>query len=194
MPESLMVLVDVAAAPESYERIRAEFDGFSSGAYLRLLGQLSPHAAPPVVLGQFPGPEMERVRGWLDKVTEPAFADIARRAARSALPLPRFSDAWHAFTQLADLNSGPDGISPALVYLAALATEVGGELGEVMTTWVDQQVRQLGIEEAFAERRREMAGARQTARQTSASLRSAISSAWVRWAPRSCPPGHPEYS
>jgi hypothetical protein len=150
-----------AAAPELYERIRAEFDGFSSGAYLRLLGQLSPHAAPPPeppgVLGQFAGPEMDRVRGWLDKVTEPAFADIARRAARSALPLPRFSDAWHAFTQLADLNSGPDGISPALVYLAALATEVGGELGEAMTSWVDEQVRQLGIEEAFAERRREMA-------------------------------------
>lgn len=146
-----------AAAPESYERVRAEFDGFASDAYLRLLGQLSPSAPPPGVLGQFPGPEMDRVRGWLGKVTEPAFADIARRAARTALPLPRFSDAWHAFTQLADLNSGPDCIPPALVYLDALAREVGGEPGETMAAWVDQQVRQLGIEEAFAERRREMA-------------------------------------
>ncbi|MBB4904164.1 VMAP-C domain-containing protein [Actinophytocola algeriensis] len=150
-----------AAAPESYEPIRAEFDGFSSGAYLRLLGQMSPRAAPvpdpPGVLGQFAGPEMDRIRGWLGDVKEPAFSDIARRAARSALPLPRFSDAWHAFAQLADLNSGPDGISPALVYLDALATEVGGELGEVMTSWVDQQVGLMGIEEAVADRRREMA-------------------------------------
>ena len=149
-----------AAAPESYEPIRAEFDGFSSGAYLRLLGQLNARpapVAPPTVLGPFPGPEMDRIHGWLTDVKEPGFADIARRAARSAVPLPRFTDPWHAFTQLADINSGPDGIPPALVYLHALATEVGGELGETMTTWVDQQVRLLGIEEPFAERRREMA-------------------------------------
>jgi hypothetical protein len=150
-----------AAAPESYEPIRAEFDGFSSGAYLRLLGQLSPPTAPaadpPGVLGQFSGPEMDRVRAWLVDVKEPSFADIARRAARSALPLPRFSDPWHAFTQLADINSGQDGVPPVLVYLHALATEVGGELGEAMTTWVDQQVGLMGIDEAFAEHRREMA-------------------------------------
>jgi hypothetical protein len=148
-----------AAAPESYEPIRAEFDGFSSGAHLRLMGQLNarPAVEPPAVLGQFAGPEMDRVRGWLVNLREPSFADIARRAARTSLPLPRFSDPWHAFAQLADLNSGPDGISPALVYLDALAREVGGEQGEVMTAWVDQQVRQLGIEDAFADRRRDMA-------------------------------------
>ena len=153
-----------AAAPESYEPIRAEFDGFSSGAWLRLLGQLSARAAPappvvepPGVLGQFPGPEMDRVRGWLTEVKEPGFADIARRAAPSALPLPRFSDPWHAFTRLADVNSGPDGVPPALGYLDALATEVGGELGKAMTTWVDQQVGLMGIEDAFAAHRQAMA-------------------------------------
>ncbi|GAB1508991.1 VMAP-C domain-containing protein [Actinophytocola sp. KF-1] len=145
-----------AAAPDTYERIRAEFDGFAADAYLRLLGR--PEGAPaapeePEVLGAFPREEMERVRGWLADVKELDFADIARRAAPSALPLPRFADPWHACTRLADVNSGPDGVPPVLVFLDALATEVGGELGGAMTGWVDRQVRRMRIEEAFAERR-----------------------------------------
>jgi hypothetical protein len=150
-----------AAAPESYEPIRAEFDGFASGAWLRLLGQPSarPVASPvesPSVLGQFSGPEMDRVRGWLKDVKVPTFAELARSAARTALPLPSLSDPWHAFTQLADVNAGPDGLPPALVYLDALAREAGGALGKTMVTWVDQQVRLMGVQEAFSDRRQAM--------------------------------------
>jgi hypothetical protein len=144
-----------AAAPDTYERIRAEYDGFGADAWLRLLGQPAgaPPDEPPEVLGPFPREEMERVRGWLADVKELDLADLARRAAPSALPLPRFADPLHAFTRLADVNSGPDGVPPVLVFLDALATEVGGELGGAMTGWVDRQVRRMHIEEAFEERR-----------------------------------------
>jgi hypothetical protein len=146
-----------AAVPTSYQQIRAEFDGFSSGAWLRLLGQFSePATQAPELLGQFSDVEMDRVRGWLADVKEPIFADIARRAAGAALPLPRFDDPWHAFARLADVNAGPDGVPPGLLFLDALATEVGGDLVGVLTSWVDEKVRQLDIGPEFQEGRRLM--------------------------------------
>jgi hypothetical protein len=149
-----------AAMPGSYERVVAQYDGFLGDAWLRVLGQPeNGTAGAPEVQGAFPAEEMDRVRAWLADVKELDFTDLARRAASSALPLPRFADPWHAFTRLADVNSGSDGVPPVLVFLDALATEVGGELGGAMTGWVDRQVRLMDVETAFGERRQAMARA-----------------------------------
>lgn len=137
-----------AAAPRSYRRIHVEFDKFSSGAWLRLLGE------SPEVLELLSEPDLDQVRGWLADVRVSHFADLARRAASAALPLPRFADPWHAFTELMDVNSGSDGVSPGLLFLDMLAVEVGGDLGGAMRAWIDQKVRQEGIAEAFEARRR----------------------------------------
>lgn len=141
-----------AAAPASYRRIHVELEKFSSGAWLRLLGE------SPEVLELFSEPELDQVRDWLAEVRVPNFADLARRAASAALPLPRFADPWHAFTELSDINAGADGVSPGLVFLDGLAAEVGSDLGDAMVAWIDQKVRQQGVEQAFAARRRAMSG------------------------------------
>jgi hypothetical protein len=148
-----IVSQEPSAAPDLYRPIHVDLKTFSGDAWLRLLGQKD---EIPEVLGQFTDQELDRVRAWLADVKEPNFDIIARRAARSALPLPRFDDPFHAFTRLEDVNAGPDGVPASLVYLDALATEVGGDLGAAMTAWVEEKVRQLHIEEAFQERRRTM--------------------------------------
>ena len=150
-----------AAAPESYEPIKVEFGGFSGNAWFRLLGQMSAPGTPaPMgwseVLSQFSEQDMKMVREWLSEAAVPDFNEIARRAAKAALPLPRFDDPWHAFVWLVDVNAGSDGVPPSLVYIDALATEAGGELGRVMAGWVAQKVRELEVVEAFGEHRRTM--------------------------------------
>lgn len=139
-----------AAAPESYRRIHVEVKSFSSGAWLRLLGE------SPEVLGLFSEKELEQVRDWLTDVRVPNFPELARRAASAALPLPRFADLWHAFTYLVDINAGRDGVPPGLVFLDALAAEAGGDLGGTMRAWIDQKVRQQQFAEAFEMHRRAM--------------------------------------
>lgn len=144
-----------SAVPASYQRIKAEYNGFKGDAWLRVLGERPAEAI--AVLGPFPAEETDRLRVLLADVKELDFGELARRAAPSALPLPRFVDAWHAFTRLADVNSGPDGVAPVLVFLDALAAEVGGELGGALAGWVYRQVRAMRVEEAFEERRQAMA-------------------------------------
>jgi NTP-dependent ternary conflict system VMAP-like protein len=141
-----------AAAESDYQRIHAEREGFSSGAWLRVLGRPLESATPPEVLGQFADEEMDLVRGWLADLEVPDFDALAHRAAGASLPLPRFEDSWHAFAYLADLNAGPDAVPPALVFLDALAVE-----GSAVRAWVDEQIRRLNIGAHFQERRRAMA-------------------------------------
>lgn len=145
-----------AAASDDYQRIHVERNGFSSGAWLRLLGRPLGFA-PREVLSQFTDEEMDLVRGWLADLDVPNFGDLARRAASAPLPLPRFSDPWHAFTYLADLNAGPDSVPPALLYLDALVAEAGADASSPITAWVDEQIRRLDITAAFQEHRRAMA-------------------------------------
>jgi hypothetical protein len=145
-----------ATAPESYSHIGVAFDGFSSAAWLRLTGvQVGTGGAEasPAVLGLLSDQELDRVSGWLDGVREPNFAELARKAAGSGIPLPRSADPWQAFTQLVDVNAGADGVPPSLVFLDALAAKVGGEVGGEMTDWIDQKVRQLRVAPAFTARR-----------------------------------------
>src|SRR6266498_354391 len=116
-----------AAASDNYQHIHAEREGFSSGAWLRLLGRPPESASARDVLGPFTDDETDLVRGWLTELEVPNFGDLARRAAGTALPLPRFEDLWQAFTVLADRNAGPDGVPPALVFLDALLAEAGAD-------------------------------------------------------------------
>lgn len=142
-----------AAASDDYQHILAEREGFSSGAWLRLLGRPLESATPPEVLEQFTPEEMDLVRGWLADVDVPNFGDLARRAADAVLPLPRFDDPWHAFTYLADRNAGPDAVPHALVFLDALVAEADGDRLDTMASWIAQQVERLNIGAAFQERR-----------------------------------------
>jgi hypothetical protein len=145
-----------AAASDDYQHIHAEREGFSSGAWLRLLGRPRESATPRDVLGQFTDEEMDLVHGWLTDLEVPNFGDLARRAAGAALPLPRFEDLWHAFTYLADLNAGPDAVPPALVFLDALLAEAGADKDSPMTAWIDEQIRRLNVAAAFQEYRSAM--------------------------------------
>jgi hypothetical protein len=148
-----------ATAPESYSHLQVTLDGFSSTAWLRLCGERvgsGAAEASPAVLELLSDQELERVRGWLAEVRVPNVAELARRAARSAVSLPRSADSWQAFTRLVDVLAGSDGVPPSLVFLDALAAKVGGEVGGVMTDWIDQKVRQLRVGPAFGVRRAAM--------------------------------------
>jgi hypothetical protein len=147
-----------ATAPETYRHVDVVFDGFSSTAWLRLSGEHAGNGAEaaPAVLGLLSDQDLARVRGWLTAVPELNFADLARRASGSSVPLPRPADVWQAFTQLVDVTAGPEGVPPSLVFLDALAAKVGGEVGGEMTDWIGQKVRQLRVKPAFEARRAAM--------------------------------------
>lgn len=151
-----VIYQEPSAAPDLYRQIHVELKSFTGDAWLRLMGRKD---VPPEVLAQFTDEELDRIRAWLADVTAPNFATIARRAASAALPLPHFDDPWHAFTRLADINAGADGVPAGLVYLAALAEEEGGDLGATMAAWAEEKARVLGVAGAFRERRRAMSGA-----------------------------------
>lgn len=147
-----VIMQDPAAAPDSYRAISVAVRHFSSDAWLRLPDAVVPGPAndeSELVLGLVPESDRNRVQGWLGEIELANVTEFARRAVGSGVTLPPFADPWEAFTHLADVNAGPDGVPPCLVYLDAVATHVGGAIGGAMAEWVDWQVRQLRIGSAF---------------------------------------------
>ncbi|MGH3758997.1 hypothetical protein [Actinophytocola sp.] len=160
-----------AAEPDSYQVISAQVKGFSSEVWLRIPGIGATPAAPPgpvrtgekpVETDEFvhdvlPEQEWKRVRDWLTDIEVPNLAELARRAAGPAIPLPRLRDPWHAFTHLADFNAGPDAVPPSLLFLDVLARQIGGEMGRTVIDWIEARARHLTIGPALRARRAAMA-------------------------------------
>jgi len=156
-----------AAEPDSYHVIPVKVKGFSGEVWVRIpgLGALqiaSPIPVPTsdkpvtddeVALDIWPEPDWMRVRDWLVDIDVPNLAELARRAAGPAIPLPRLHDAWHAFTHLADFNAGADAVPPSLLFLDVLASQIGGAMGQTMTDWIEAHARHLTIMSALHARR-----------------------------------------
>ncbi|MFD4638965.1 hypothetical protein ACFWN2_16735 [Lentzea sp. NPDC058436] len=147
---------DPASAPGSYRRIDVSVKSFEGQAWLRLHGDgWEPAAAPPALVGApasdddvvvralFPADELKVVQGLLSGVETDRLSLIVSRATRARIPVPRFRSAWDAFLNLADVNSGPDGIPPALEFLELLAADIGDDNAGELTSWVAQKIHTL---------------------------------------------------
>jgi len=101
-----------------------------------------------------PEAEQDRIRPLLTGLAPPGLAVAVRRAGRdSALPLPRYEDAWTAFADLTDMNSAPAELPPALVFVELIGAGCGGRLGGMLTEWAERQARRLRLLDALRQLR-----------------------------------------
>lgn len=100
----------------------------------------------PQVMDLLTGPELDRLRDLLADLAVPQLPTLLRRAAGpAAVPLWPGMSAWDAFRYLTDLNAGPDGFPPALLFVELVAGQTGAELAGRLTEWNDNQARRLGL-------------------------------------------------
>lgn len=145
---------DPGAVPESYLQVAVSVKTFTGVAWLRLLGHdmtTRPSAEAGTheqVAELIPSGDLNTLRDWLSVREVPQLALLVNRAGGTAIPPPHHDDvrsAWDAFQYLVDFNAGPNGIPPALLFLDLLARELGGELGDTIVRWVDEQARRLRL-------------------------------------------------
>jgi hypothetical protein len=153
---------DPGTDPEAYRQIAVSIKTFTGNAWLRLLGApMADRSTSGVdthehVLELIPSAELSSLRNWLTMCEIPELALIMSRAVGPAIPLPRRADlknAWDAFSYLAEFNAGPDGIPPAALFLELLAHELGGDVGEMITSWLGGQLRRLRLGTALEKQR-----------------------------------------
>ncbi|MFS8101460.1 hypothetical protein LFM09_30485 [Lentzea alba] len=147
---SEVISEDPGNDPESYRRIEVTIKTFTGHAWLRLHGEdaVVSRRPPPAEdeLGVLPlaaEDEFKELHAWLVAVETPHLSMLVRRAIGAGMPVPRFASVWDAFLYVSDLNAGPDGIPPAVLFVELVANEVGGDIGAHLTDWVDQSVRKL---------------------------------------------------
>lgn len=110
----------------------------------------------PHVLELLPGTELQRLREWLIMITVPQLRALVHRAATPGIPSAwRVTNAWEAFSHLAEFNAGPDGFPPALMFVELVAHQVGGDVSAHLLGWNDDQARRLRLEPQLRERRAE---------------------------------------
>jgi vWA-MoxR associated protein C-terminal domain/vWA-MoxR associated protein middle region 0 len=158
-----------AADPVAYQRIPVAVKGLLTEAWLRLPGAtaavvipnrqvdavpVAPTALPESEADVLPVANLERLSDALSGVTVANLSTVVRRAAGPATPIPRSTDAWDVFRELADVNAGPDGIPPALLFLDLLATQVDEELRATLTELITGYARRLRLESALEARRK----------------------------------------
>ena len=153
---------DPGLLPELYRPIPVSVKTFTGTAYLRLHGELTTPAAPhppqagdklpteanDTVLDVIPRADLTSLRQQLTLIKVPQLAVMMSRALGPAVPLPPLdgiTEAWAAVNLLTDFNAGPDGIPPAMTFLGLLADHVGGEVGTLITSWVDEHARPLRL-------------------------------------------------
>jgi vWA-MoxR associated protein C-terminal domain/vWA-MoxR associated protein middle region 0/Effector-associated domain 2 len=108
----------------------------------------------PHVLDLLPGRELQRLREWLIMITIPELRALVHRAAIPGIsPAWRVTNAWEAFSHLAEFNAGPDGFPPALMFVELVAHQVGGEVSTHLMGWNDDQARRLRLESQLRKRR-----------------------------------------
>jgi class 3 adenylate cyclase len=160
---SEVISQDPGTAPESYRQIPVSVKTFSGNAWLRVPGDIlvvrepSPvrPAAIPVedVLDIVPADELGELQGLLADIQVPQQTTLVSRAVGPAIPPPPWGSAWDVFSYLSDFNAGPDGVPPALAFLALLASEIGGDLEAGVSRWLDQQARRLRLVPVLERRR-----------------------------------------
>jgi vWA-MoxR associated protein middle region 0/TIR domain len=141
-----VIVHDPAADPDSYRRILVEVKETSTVAWLRLPDRAA--AVPePRVLDLLPEQELQRLRKWLVEITFPQLPTLVHRAPGPGVP-PAWgvTNAWEAFTHLAEFNAGADGFPPALTFVELVARQVGGDMSAKLTEWNDDQAFRLRLE------------------------------------------------
>jgi hypothetical protein len=106
----------------------------------------------PDVQAVLPSADFHVLSKWLSEVTVAHLSTVVRRAAGPGAPLPCSTNAWEVFGELNDVNAGPDGVPPALVFLALLAEQVGGEFKTDVMAWVTGEARRLRMEPKLRQR------------------------------------------
>ena len=153
---------DPGTVPEDYRQFTVAVKTFTGPAWLRLLGQ-DMNTLPPAEPGTheqvaelIPSADMNTLRDWLTMRDIPQLGLLINRAGGTAIPVPHHDDvrnAWEAFQYLVEFNAGPNGIPPALLFLDLLARELGGDLGDTIANWVDEQARRLRLGRALEQQR-----------------------------------------
>ncbi|MER7107106.1 VMAP-C domain-containing protein [Streptomyces sp. NPDC000229] len=109
----------------------------------------------------FPGPDWAPLRRVLE-VPVSELGGLVDRATDGLVPLPEHcATPWEAFVHLADRNSHPGGLLPAMAFLehtAALCPEVAAGVGE-LRAWNDHFARQWHLTGPLTTLRTELSGA-----------------------------------
>ncbi|WP_410603571.1 hypothetical protein [Amycolatopsis sp. lyj-90] len=169
-----VIAQDPGLLPELYSPIPVSVKTFTGMAYLRLHGELTVAATKPAsfaaeatedlfladlnnaVLELIPRKDLATLHRRLTRMEVPRLPVMVARALGPAVALPPLdgvTDAWDAFHLLTDFNAGPDGIPPAVTFLALLAENVEGEPGAVLGNWIADHARALRIGPAIAHQR-----------------------------------------
>jgi hypothetical protein len=112
----------------------------------------SPAPERPDVQAVLPSAGFHALSEWLSDITVPHLSTIIRRAAGPDTPLPQSANAWDVFQELNDVNAGPDGVPPALVFLALLAEQIDGDFKTKVMEWVSGEARMLRMESKLRQR------------------------------------------
>ncbi|AUI63949.1 hypothetical protein [Amycolatopsis sp. BJA-103] len=169
-----VIAQDPGLLPELYSPIPVSVKTFTGMAYLRLHGELTTPATKPAslaaeaaedlfladlnnaVLELIPRKDLATLHRRLTRMEVPRLPVMVARALGPAVALPPLdgvTDAWDAFHLLTDFNAGPDGIPPAVTFLALLAENMEGEPGAVLGNWIADHARALRIGPAIAHQR-----------------------------------------
>ncbi|MFC5091002.1 effector-associated domain 2-containing protein [Amycolatopsis plumensis] len=108
----------------------------------------------------FPEAQQDELKAWLDGLVPERLPVLVSRAARHAAQTPpRFDEAWAAFSYLADLNSPPGELPPALVFVELLAAACEEPRRAWLREWSSGQARRFRLEQALRELRSDAEGA-----------------------------------
>jgi vWA-MoxR associated protein C-terminal domain/vWA-MoxR associated protein middle region 0/Effector-associated domain 2 len=108
----------------------------------------------PQVRDLLPAAELEPLRELLIGTTISQLPALVRRAAGLArVPAPFGGDAWDAIGYLTDLNAGPDGLPPVMLFVELVAQQVGGVVCQNLRNWNDEQAHRLGLRPVLRARR-----------------------------------------
>lgn len=155
-----VIAQDPATDPGSYRQVSVPIKESSALAWLRIPDHPAPddeiarQAGYPPVLDLLPAAERQRLYAWLSTVTVPNLRALAARAAGPGRHPASLADTWEAFCYLEELNAGPDGLPPALLFVELVAgEEAAHEVSAELRGWNDDQARRLLLEPQLRKRR-----------------------------------------
>lgn len=105
-------------------------------------------ATGPTVLDLLTERDLDLLRSALAGVTVRRLQFLVRRAAGAAATPPwrgLDTDTWPALLYLMDINAGADGVPPLMLFAELAAAQLGGALGQELTSWNDRLARRLNL-------------------------------------------------